>query len=239
MRRSSRSDLSKDLDLKRPRIVASLGRNALKDVNSLEGAEVVELRLDLFEDHVEDPLDVARRIRDSTSLPIIVTNRMNSEGGRFLGGEQERIQILMRCSDCADMIDIEMRAPLLHEVLRIAEKPVIISYHDFSGMPKSGEMRAILEKIKGAGADIAKIAVTPSNLKDNLEILSFLLEADMPLCMIAMGEVGRHIRAVAPIYGSVLTYGYVSDATAPGQMSVRDLRKSLRLLDPSFGKADP
>jgi 3-dehydroquinate dehydratase-1 len=65
-------------------------------------------------------------------------------------------------------------------------------------------------------------------------ILDFLLKADMPLCMIAMGEVGRHLRAVAPLYGSVLTYGYVSEPTAPGQMSVSELRQALMLMDPTF-----
>ena len=45
----------------------------------------------------------------------------------------------------------------------------------------------------GTGAAIAKIAVTPSCLSDNLVILDLLLEADMPLCMIAMGERGRHL----------------------------------------------
>ena len=34
------------------------------------------------------------------------------------------------------------------------------------------------------------------------------------------------MRVMAPIYGSVLTYGYVFSATAPGQMSVAELRVS-------------
>ena len=88
--------------------------------------------------------------------------------------------------------------------------------------------------MKQTGAKIAKIAVTPSSLKDNLTILDFLLDAEMPLCMIAMGQIGRHLRAVAPLYGSVLTYGFVSQAVAPGQMSIAELRSSLKLLDTNF-----
>jgi 3-dehydroquinate dehydratase-1 len=41
--------------------------------------------------------------------------------------------------------------------------------------------------------------------------------------MIAMGRLGRHLRAVAPIYGSALTYGFVTESTAPGQMSLHEL----------------
>ena len=73
--------------------------------------------------------------------------------------------------------------------------------------------------------------LTPQNLKDNLRILQFLLEADMPLCMIAMGRIGRHLRAVAPLYGSALTYGFVAESTAPGQMSLKDLIIARKLLD--------
>jgi len=91
-------------------------------------------------------------------------------------------------------------------------------------------LRAILGEMKNTGAEIAKIAATPLRLQDNLEILQLLLEADMPLCVIAMGRLGRHLRAVAPLYGSVLTYGYVSQPTAPGQMSVSQLKQAFELL---------
>ncbi len=40
------------------------------------------------------------------------------------------------------------------------------------------------------------------------------------------GSVGRHLRLIAPIYGSVLTYGYIEgeESVAPGQFSVSELR---------------
>jgi 3-dehydroquinate dehydratase-1 len=67
-------------------------------------------------------------------------------------------------------------------------------------------------------------------LKDNLKILGFLLDADMPLCIVAMGEMGRHLRVVAPIYGSLLTYGYVAEPTAPGQLKVAELKAAMKML---------
>ncbi len=143
--------------------------------------------------------------------------------------------MLRRASDYSDYVDIELRAPLRDEIMKRVDKPFIVSYHDFDGMLGLDEMRTILEEMKKTGAAIAKIAVTPSGLKDNLKLLVFLLEADMPLCIIAMGEVGRHLRAVAPLYGSALTYGYITEPIAPGQMSISELLQALRLLDPSFG----
>ncbi len=215
----------------KPRIVAVLGRGALRDVPATGDADMIEVRLDL---EAGDPLGALKEVRLATSKPIIATNRMAAEGGGFKGSERERIEMLRRASDYVDYVDIELRAPLRDEFMKRVNKPVIVSYHDFDGMLGSDELRSVLEEMKKTGAAIAKIAVTPSSLKDNLLILSFLLEADMPLCMIAMGDVGRHLRAMAPLYGSVLTYGYITEPTAPGQMSVSELLQALRLLDPTF-----
>lgn len=215
----------------KPRIVAVLGKGALRDVSATADADMIEVRLDLV---VGDPLGALKEVRLATSKPIIATNRLPSEGGGFKGSERERIELLRRAADFADYVDIELRAELREELMNRIDKQFIVSYHDFDGMLGLDELRAILEEIKDTGAAIAKIAVTSSSLKDNLLILDFLLEVDIPLCMIAMGDVGRHLRAVAPLYGSALTYGYVSELTAPGQMSVSELRQALMLMDPIF-----
>jgi len=45
-----------------------------------------------------------------------------------------------------------------------------------------------------------------------------------------MGNIGKHSRIMAPIYGSLLTYGYVRNPVAPGQMRVDEIRKWLNLM---------
>jgi len=62
-----------------------------------------------------------------------------------------------------------------------------------------------------------------------------LSERTGPTSLMGMGDVGRHLRAVAPIYGSVLTYGYIGSPTAPGQIPVKALRGVLDLLIGSDG----
>ncbi len=227
-----KSDNINSIDNKKlkPRIIAALGKDAARDISACEDADMIEVRLDL----IDKPLETLKVVRSATEKPIIVTNRMKSEGGQFSGSERERIRILSEAADYADWVDIELKAEMRDELLGMIDKPAIVSYHDFVGMPLREELIAILMEMKQTGAKIAKIAVTPSSRKDNLAILDFLLDADMPLCMIAMGKIGRHLRAVAPIYGSVLTYGYVSQAVAPGQMSISELRTSLKLLDTDF-----
>ena len=216
----------------KPRIVAVLGKNALKDARQASEADMLEVRLDLVEG---DPLEVMRSIRSATNSPLIATNRWRAEGGLFRGTEKERIDLLCQASEYADFVDIELRAELKDELMGRIDKPAIVSYHDFTRMPSPEELRSTLFEISETGASIAKIAVTPGFLGDNLTLLELLLKANTPLCVIAMGELGRHMRAIAPIYGSVLTYGYVSEATAPGQMTVSELKQMQTLLGSPIG----
>jgi 3-dehydroquinate dehydratase-1 len=209
------------------RIVASLGKNALKDLRAIEGADMIELRLDLIEN---DPVRALKNLKGATSLPVIATNRWIQEGGQFAGSERERALILQKASNYADYVDIELRAEFRDDLLEKISKPAIISYHNFSRSPPIEELRSILGEISKTKAEIAKIAVTPKTLKDNLSILNFLIEVDRPLCMIAMGDLGKHLRVISAFYGSVLTFGYVSQPTAPGQMSVSELCQAIELI---------
>jgi 3-dehydroquinate dehydratase-1 len=212
--------------MKRSQIVAVLGEGAANDLKAASGADMIERRLDLS----TEPIQTIKAIREATEKPIIATNRLQAEGGRFLGSERERIELLVQASEYADLVDIELQAELREDFISQVSRPVIVSYHDFQGMPGIDELAAIKESMKMAGASIAKIAVTPRSLKDDLDLLGFLLAADLPLCLIAMGDLGRHLRAVAPLYGSALAYGYVRESTAPGQMSLAELSSARELL---------
>ncbi|NMB85554.1 MAG: 3-dehydroquinate dehydratase [Methanosaeta sp. PtaB.Bin018] len=214
----------------KPRLVAVLGEDAARDVMAAGDADMVEVRLDLI---AGDPLETIKTVRALTSQAIIATNRMQAEGGQFKGSEEDRLELLLQAADFADFIDIELHSDARSKLMKRAEKPVIVSYHNFVCTPAQKELQKIRDEMKCCGAAIAKIAVTPTSLKDNVNILNFLLENDMPTCVIAMGPLGRHLRAIAPIYGSALAYGYIAEPTAPGQMSMTELGQALRLLDPT------
>ena len=213
--------------IRQSRIVAVLGAEGAHGVTAASEADMIELRLDL----VNEPIQAIKAVRLATTKPIIATNRLKTEGGMFQGSERERIELLLQAAPFADFVDIELLAELRDEFMARVNKPVIVSYHDFLGMPDEDEIATILENMKKTGAIYAKIAVTPQNLRDNLRILGLLLDADMPLCMIAMGNIGRHLRAVAPLYGSALTYGFVAKSTAPGQMSLAELILAKKMFD--------
>ncbi len=214
-------------------IVASIGKNPVDSAIKAKklGADIIEIRLDLL----DTGTDMRQVLQDlgKTGLPVIITNRMKQEGGAWSGGEAERIQMLISLLPLADAVDIELCAENRDAVIKEAKsggKTVIISTHDFKRTPGSEDMMEIINESFDAGADIAKLAVAPNSLEDVLQLFDVTLHAKGAVCTIAMGEIGRHSRIIAPIYGSVMTYGYVESATAPGQLRVDEIRSILKMI---------
>ncbi len=212
-------------------IVASIGKNPLESAIKAKhlGADILEIRIDLLDDEPHKSLQDLRK----TGLPIIITNRANQEGGAWNGTEDERIQTLISLLPLGDAIDIELCAGQRDAVVKKAKsigKRVIISTHDFQKTPDYNVMMEVIRESFGAGADIAKLAVMPCSFEDVLRLLDVTLHAEGAVCTIAMGEIGKHSRLIAPIYGSVMTYGYVENAIAPGQLRVDELKSMLLLL---------
>lgn len=209
------------------------------------GADVLEIRLDLLGiRNSETAAETIRKIKSETELPVIITNRSRNEGGKWKGEEGERIGLikdLLSAKDGPDAVDIELSADKVERdnVIKVAKtygKTVIISAHDFSKTPSVQEMKTTLEKAFLAGADIAKLAVMPHSTKDTLDLLEVAMDArnaGRTVCTIAMGKLGKHTRAIAPLYGSVLTYASVdnSKSSAPGQLPVDVLKKLMELLE--------
>ena len=127
-------------DMKGSQIVAVLGNMAANDIKVASSSDMIELRLDL----ISDPLPTIKAIRKATTKPIIATNRLLAEGGNFRGSERERIELLVQASEYADFVDIELQAELREEFMARVNKLVIVSYHDFQGMPRIKELRIIL-----------------------------------------------------------------------------------------------
>ncbi|NYT00661.1 MAG: type I 3-dehydroquinate dehydratase [Methanocellales archaeon] len=221
-----------DVELNTPKIVGVI--NSFDEVEMAEkaGADILEIRMDLIPKK-NDIIQFFKDVINITSLPIIATNRLNSEGGSFFGSEDQRISMLMSVMEYSDAVDIELRAigrDFVMDQARNNDIVSIISYHDFSETPTKEQMLKILKEARLIG-DIPKLAVMATSLSDIVSLLEVTLQVQKPLCMIAMGPIGKHSRVIAPIYGSAFTYGHVSGAAkAPGQLSVRELRNALDIL---------
>ncbi len=212
-------------------IIASIGEAPIDSAIKAKqlGADIMELRIDLLGADARKILAQLNKL----GLPVIITNRMKQEGGAWEVSEDGRIQKLLSLLPLADAVDIELCAEKRDVVVKKAKgtgKTVIISTHDFQRTPEIDIMLGVIRESFEAGADIAKLAVTPHSLEDVLRLLEVTLRGNGAVCTIAMGDMGRHSRVVAPIYGSVMTYGYVDTPTAPGQLRVDELKYMLKIL---------
>ena len=219
------------------------------------GADAVELRLDLFKPEEREATRVkafVEALREEAKAGVILTNRSASEGGKFEGSEDERLSLLKEALEAseADAVDVEYFAEPRKrvEIVASAKKmnaTVIFSFHDFAGMPDAAELEHLALKMHAEGADIAKIAVTPETAEDALKLLELTLKlkaskasreaGEKGVAFIGMGSVGRHLRVLAPIYGSALTYGFLEgeESVAPGQLSISELRSMIDKLSMS------
>lgn len=226
-----------DLD-KRPAIVSVIDDDPAENAKAAKwlGANVLELRLDLlnFSD-LDEAKKTIERIKVNTNLPCIATNRLQSDGGKWEGSEDERIAFLIDILPFVEAVDIELSVGAdqrnkVIEAAKAAEVTVIVSAHDFNETPTVEEMKKILKSAHEAGGDIAKLAVMAKSKQDVLDVLQATADMEKPVCTIAMGEVGKHSRIVAPCYGSRLTYGAIAQAVAPGQIKIHELKSALEIL---------
>ncbi|WP_408957310.1 type I 3-dehydroquinate dehydratase [Natrinema sp. 74] len=200
-----------------------------------EHADAIEFRMDL----ADEPLSALEAY--DGDLPILATNRADWEGGE--ASDEGRLEALSDATalEGVEAVDVELESILegeaegLLETARERDVSIVASAHDFEGTPPRPELvRTLTEASKYA--DVAKLAVTAESKADTLALLSAterLTAHGDTVATMAMGEVGSHTRAVAPVYGSKIGYAPVdpAEATAPGQYDLETLAELVATLD--------
>jgi 3-dehydroquinate dehydratase/shikimate dehydrogenase len=176
-------------------------------------ADLVELRLDSMTSPDPEAALAGRR------KPAIVTCRPAREGGMFDGSEEERLRILQRAQSLgAEFIDIEWDIRAEPFVAARGGKGVIVSRHDFQGVPD--DLPALLQRLRATGAEVAKVAVTVERASDLRTLLENARPGDGSV-LIGMGRAGLATRVLAARFGSRWTYA--GNGVAPGQVSATRL----------------
>ncbi len=244
----------------RPKVCVPLvGRTAgeiIKEADRIRSAlslgtviDIAELRIDYFEG-VGDDNSISRLLEDvRKSLPadvlLLYTLRSEREGGESLpeGADYEQAVSAGIRSTVPDIIDIELDSKERDKLNTLAHSrglKVIMSKHFFDRTPEDGLMRQITVSMEHAGADIAKLAVMPENRQDVLRLLSVTesLTSEVlkiPLITMSMGMTGAVSRACGGLFGSAVTFGSLSKASAPGQIPVVELNNIIELIEKNCG----
>ena len=220
---------------------------AAEEIRTLP-VDVVEWRADWYEEVFEanvvlDVLQELRRILGE--FPLLFTFRTKKEGGeKEIDEKNYRIlnQLVVE-SGLADLIDVEVFSgdEVVNDLVRTAHEngvKVIGSNHDFEKTPSKEEIIRRLQKMQELDVDLPKIAVMPRKKEDVLTLLAATEEmnrkyADRPIITMSMAGDGVISRLCGEVFGSALTFGAAGQASAPGQIGVKELRQILTILHES------
>ena len=220
---------------------------AAEEIRTLP-VDVVEWRADWYEEVFEADvvLDVLQELRRSLGeLPLLFTFRTKKEGGEKEIDEKyyRTLNQLVAESGLADLIDVEVFSgdEVVNDLVRTAhenEVKVIGSNHDFEKTPSKEEIIRRLQKMQELDVDLPKIAVMPKKKEDVLTLLAATEEmyrkyADRPIITMSMAGDGVISRLCGEVFGSALTFGAAGQASAPGQIGVKELRQILTILHES------
>ena len=190
----------------------------------------VELRLDwLRSDRERGKLLAALRRYPRKALTLIATCRRILGGGKLAGGAEAELYWLSQarqagCEWCD--LEIETLRELPGQTARSIPVPrkILLSFHDFQRTPPLP--RRLVHARRGE-ADAIKIAARALTISDSLRLLR-LAHASNDIVSVPMGEIGLPARLLALREGSALAYAPVSEATAPGQLSLYDFKRLYR-----------
>jgi len=193
-------------------------------------ADIVEIRMDLFP-HNEPAWKESFRALNDRGVQLLLTLRHKDEGGKWEGSPLERMELLRDLLPFACAVDVEIGTGGLGPVQDAAnesETCLIGSFHDFEKTPAVDILSNVIEIGFANGADLVKIA-TLTEMESDVEVLAAVLQkyGDLPLAVLGMGTLGPESRVQLPRIGSRLTYGYLDESAAPGQIHAGDLRKRL------------
>ena len=203
-------------------------------------------------------LECLRRMADVVDVtPLLLTCRTAAEGGRARLDDSGYGALLWSVLDelagwepgrRPSAVDVEVQRGCLPQVSEQAHGlgiDVVASFHDFKTTPADDVLEDVLSRMASEGADLAKIAVWPTGADDVARLLGVCARATaapgkgtglgLPVVAMSMGALGA-VSRVAPVFGSALTFAVVPDeqgetqASAPGQLPIQDVRRCLELL---------
>ena len=203
-------------------------------------------------------LECLRRMTDVIdATPLLLTCRTAAEGGRARLDDSGYSALLRSVLDelagwepgrRPSAVDVEVQRGCLPQVSEQAHGlgiDVVASFHDFKATPVDDVLEDVLSRMASEGADLAKIAVWPTGADDVARLLGMCARAaaapgkgtglGLPVAAMSMGALGA-VSRVAPVFGSALTFAVVPDeqgetqASAPGQLLIQDVRRCLELL---------
>ncbi|XP_022745679.1 bifunctional 3-dehydroquinate dehydratase/shikimate dehydrogenase, chloroplastic-like [Durio zibethinus] len=215
-------------------LMAQSVEQMVKDVHQAkaEGAQVVEIRLE----HIKNfqPHQDIQIILKNKVLPVIIVYRPKSEGGRYEGDEQCRLEALHLATEMgADYVDFELKvaSDLIWEqkMKDGSATKFIVSCH-INGMTSSDEeLNNLAASIRATGADIIKMAANVTDITEIARMFHLLSHCKVPIIAYSAGERGLISQLLCPKFGGFLAYGSIEGNSIPGMPSLYSVIHTYKL----------
>src|SRR5258706_16208200 len=197
---------------------------------ALRETPTIELRLDWLANDSERRRFLAwlRRNRPKRAV-LLATCRRRQGGGLLAGSVQAELRWLSQAAEAGCLwcdLEIETLRKLPRNSIRHHSLPrrILLSVHDFERMPP---LKPALEARWRGAVDAIKVAGVSHTIADSTRLLRFA--AGLRDCVaVPMGEIGLPARLLALREGSALAYAPVAAATAPGQVSLQEMKHLYR-----------
>jgi len=228
-------------------LVGETRAQVLKEAEALSELQpdLLEWRIDAYEkvEDIEDCLSVLKELRTIIhTIPLIFTCRIDQEGGMKQISREKRLDLIHEAmaSGDIDMVDTELcnDSAFIADVKKQARQcgvALILSYHNFKETPSESFIYSKLAAAQAAGADISKVAVMPADYGDVLTLLCATNKArnelvKCPMVTMSMGPEGAVSRLAGGLFGSDITFAIGVEASAPGQIPIKELRSGMASL---------
>jgi 3-dehydroquinate dehydratase / shikimate dehydrogenase len=196
----------------------------------------IELRLDWLKSDLEFYGFIASLKRSDPRGTLIATCRSRSVGGKFREGTAAQVVwIEMAIAAGCKWFDYEVESASEtppHVLKRLAESANgLLSLHYFEGTPTEKDLirlqRGMVRSAKKIRFRATKIATHCGSLLESLHLLR-LAGGMRNAVVVPMGEIAAPARVLALRAGSALAYAPVETETAPGQISLDEMKHLYR-----------
>ena len=192
---------------------------------ALAVANLIELRVDLF-----SSLEFLQTLRSQISIPLILTLRSASQGGKSTLSLEERFLLLRSLAALQpDYLDLEWSTDraLIPELKHLQ---VILSHH--TEALSALEFHTLYSQMRQEPAHFYKLAVHIQNSAEGLRLVNWARHnQDADRIIIGMGPYGQITRILSPTIHNRITYASLAEdplATTLGQISACGLRSRYR-----------
>ncbi|MGT2925205.1 type I 3-dehydroquinate dehydratase [Streptococcus caviae] len=205
------------------------------DLAKISSADIIEWRADYLSK--DDILTVAPAIFEKfAGREVIFTLRTEKEGGNISLTSAEYLAIIRDIATLyqPDYIDFEYFSyrEVLKEMYDFSN--LVLSYHNFKETPEN--LMEVFSELTALGPRVVKIAVMPQNEQDVLDLMNYTrgfktLNPEQEYVTMSMSKLGQVSRLAGDLTGSSWTFASLEQESAPGQISLTDMRKIKEVLD--------